>query len=385
MKVILHMGDPYPTEGPNAKRMRTFYEALVEHGHEACVLAPRTGQQEDGEGVIYFDSVPLTSKSSLNRLFNQLSIGLNSIKAANKVGEADVVITTSPPALINCFAWEIAKKKRAKLVYDVRDIWPDVGWEMGSFDRKSLFGKVFEWHRDFMLKHSDLTMAVSKGKVEKLKRYSPNSDVICIQNGLDEEFLSHEEYPELVDKYGLDRIYTCIYVGNLGMAQGLRQLLTIAEKAKEMPVQFLLFGSGVEEKQLKEYVNEHNLKNVLFPGRLPNVQMYTLLKHAGMSFVPLVNENLRDSVPTKMFEALGVGCPVLLAACGDAADILNETGLGIAVKPNDDEGLWTAFKNIYEGDYSHEVREKGIMVILNKYSRQKEAEKMVAEIEKRFL
>ena len=384
MKVIIHMGDPYPTEGPNAKRMRTFYEALISHGHEAYVLAPRSEGQVSGKGIVYFDSVSLTTKSSLNRLRNQMTIGFNSMKAARQIPDADVVITTSPPALINVFGWKIAKKKKARLIYDVRDIWPDVGWEMGSFRKNSLYSRVFEWNRNFMLKHSDLVMAVSKGKVKKLKAYRPSSDVISIQNGLDEAFLKNEENPALIKKYHLDEMYTCVYVGNLGLAQGLQQLLLIAEKAKDMPVQFLLFGSGVEGEQLKEYARAHNLTKVHFPGRLPNRDMFTILKHAGMSFVSLVNENLKDSVPTKMFEALGVGCPVLLAAVGDSADILNETGLGIAVRPNDGESLWRAFQTIYNTDYT-DKKDKGIQVILERYSRQKEAERMVGELEKRFL
>ena len=380
------MGDPYPNEGPNAKRMRTFYEAFKEAGHDVCVLAPSNGEEEK-EGLIGFKNVPLKSKSSLNRLMNQFSIGFNSVKAAKKFGKADVVITTSPPALISIFGKRIAKKSKAKLVYDVRDIWPDVAWEMGSFSPKSMYSRVFEWNRNHMLKHSDLVTAVSQGKVEKLSNYSPGSDVVFITNGLDEKFLENSENPELIEKYGLDKTFTCVYFGNLGMAQGLTQLLDIAKKTKErqMPVSFLLFGSGVEEKKLKMYAEESNLDNVLFPGRLPNADMYTVLKHAGMSFVPLVNKNLTDSVPTKLYEALGVGCPVLLAAAGESANIVNESKLGIAVMPNDDEALWQAFEQIYENNDSFlKMRDYGRKVILEKYSRQKAAKQMVEEITKRF-
>lgn len=77
-----------------------------------------------------------------------------------------MVITTTPPALISPFGWLIAKFKHAKLVYDVRDIWPDVAWEMGSFDRRSMYSRIFEFVRNFMLKHSDMITAVSDGKVE---------------------------------------------------------------------------------------------------------------------------------------------------------------------------------------------------------------------------
>ena len=382
MRILIHMGDSYPNESPCAKRMRTFYEALIAAGHEVRVMAPENpnGSVKDVIGV---KTVPLGSKSSLNRLMNQMSIGFNSVKASKQFKNVDLVITTSPPALINFFGWIIAKRNHAKLIYDVRDIWPDVGWEMGSFKKTSLYSRIFEWNRNFMLRHSNLVLAVSRGKVQKLKNYCLKADVVYITNGLDEKFLENKENSEVIDKFNLDKIFTCVYIGNLGLAQGLMQLLRIANKAKDMPIQFILFGSGVEESILKEYAAKNGLDKVIFPGRLPNDDMLTVLKHSGMSFVSLVNENLKDSVPTKLFEALGAGCPVLLAAAGESVEILEESGLGIAVMPNDEEALWNAFLKIYQNkdEYDREAAKK---VILEKYSRQKAAEDMIKEITKRF-
>lgn len=51
MRILIHMGDTYPNEGPNAKRMRTFYEAFKEKGHEVYVLAP-TYENEPIQNVL---------------------------------------------------------------------------------------------------------------------------------------------------------------------------------------------------------------------------------------------------------------------------------------------------------------------------------------------
>ena len=379
MRILIHMGDAYPTEGPNAKRMRTFYEAFKEKGHEVKVLAPTYDRSPIKHPDIYYcKTPPLTNKSSINRLMNQIGFGIGSFLESFKIGKIDVVISTTPPALISPFGWLIAKFKHAKLVYDVRDIWPDVAWEMGSLDRKRLYSKIFEFVRNFMLKHSDLVTAVSNGKVAKLKNYVPKAKVINITNGLDEKFLENPEKLELVEQYHLNR-FTCVYIGNLGLAQGLLQLMEVAKRAKEegYNAQFLLFGSGVEEHLLKKYATENHLNNVIFPGRLPNTDMYTILKYSSMSFVSLVNDKLKDSVPTKMFEALGVGCPVLLAAAGDSVDILHECRLGIAVRPNDKEALWAAFSDMYQNmPKILSNRDLAMKVIRSKYSRQKAAEKM---------
>lgn len=376
-KIIIHMGDSYPNESPCAKRMNTFYEAFVAQGHEVKVLAPKLNKTQRSYGdVHYCPTFPMKKKTTLNRLLNSMGFAVSSFFVALTLGKADIVITTCPPPLINPFGWLIAKVKRAKLVYDVRDIWPDVAWEMGSFDHNSKYSKVFEAVRNFMLKHADLVTAVSPGKVTKLQNYEPKATVIHIPNGLDEKFIHNKENPEIIERYELGKHFNCVYIGNLGLAQGLKRLLEIAEKAKTAypDARFLLFGSGVEEEELKQYVKEHGLDNVSFLGRLPNSDIYTVLKYADMSFVPLVNENLKDSVPTKMFEALGVGCPILLAAVGDSADILAECGLGISASPSDTEGLWKAFGKMYqEMPQILRNREKTLELMLGKYSRQNTA------------
>lgn len=339
------------------------------------------------EDVVICPSIPQKNKSSLFRLLSGLSFGVSSVFAARKLGPADVVITTSPPPLISVFGWVIAKMKRAKLIYDVRDIWPDVAWEIGSFGKESLYSKIFAFIRDFMLKHADLVTTVSPGKVSKLRDYHPTAEILHIANGFDRRFLENVEQEEIVERYHLDESFNCVYIGNLGLAQGLTRLLRAAKRAKRngLPVRFIFFGRGVEEEKLKERAEKERLDNVVFAGYLPNACMYTILKHAGFSFVSLANGNLKDSVPTKMFEALGVGCPVLLSAAGDAADILQECGLGVAVDPDDQDALWQGLLEMYQtAPKILERRELTEKLMLTKYSRQTAAALLEKEIRVRF-
>lgn len=387
MNIILHMGDPYPNESPAAKRIRVFYDVMKARGHHVTVMAPDYRDSDlETEDVVFCPTIRMKKKTTAMRMLNQLSFAITSVFLARKAGPADVVLTTSPPVLISMAGWLIAKIKHAKLVYDVRDIWPDVALEMGSFSESSFYSRVFAFIRDFMLKHADLIAAVSPGKVQKLKAYAPDAKVVFVTNGLDERFLENTYRPETAEKYGLTRGFNCVYIGNLGWGQGLTQLLWLAERAKEqnLNARFLLFGSGVEEDSLRQYAREHGLTNVIFPGRIPNMEMFTVLKASDLSFVSLVNEKLKDSVPTKMFEALGVGCPVLLSAVGDAADILNSCRMGIAVNPNEEEALWGGFMELYSNPASYtQYRDHAKSVMLTEYSRQKAAvlmEEYMAEL-----
>lgn len=384
-RILIHMGDPYLIDNPCTKRVRAFKEELKNHGFEVVIMAPELkGIAKDPE-VTYCRTIPLKKKNVFYRMANGASFAISSVCGLRKTGKVDIVITTAPPALISPAGWIMAKVKRAKLVYDVRDIWPDVALEMHEFTTNSIYYKIFKFIRDFMLKHADLVTAVSDGKVSRLKEYAPQKEIVKVSNGFDVHFLQNQLNPELYRKISMPDGFVCVYTGNLGLAQGLRQLLYIAGNAKEngLNTSFWLYGKGAEEEELKEYVREHRLDNVFFGGKLSNRDIYTVLKAADISFVPLVNENLRDSIPTKIYEALGVGCPVLLAAEGDAVDVLKDTGLGIAVKPNRQEDLWKAFLQMYNDREQMEgLKNDAITLMQNQYSIQHSAQILVKELKK---
>lgn len=379
------MGDPFILDNPCSKRIAAFANELKNQGHNVIILAPDTPGVEKQDGVVYCKTSPLKKKTTFNRLKNQGLLAISSLQEGKKLKDVDVVLTTCPPPLINIAGAKIAKKHKARLIYDVRDVWPDVALEMGSFSEKSIYARVFAYIRDYMLKRADLVTAVSKGKVRKLKGYAPSQNIVCVPNGYNTVFSEVPINKELYQSIKMNGECICTYIGNIGLAQGIKQLLDLAEKSqkKELPVSFMIYGSGAEEQQLRQYVMENHIDNVSFEGRLPNKDMRTVLEANDINFVSLVNGNLKDSVPTKIYEALGVGCPVLLAAEGDSVNILNDTGLGIAVKPNDKEALWDSFKYMYDNlEEIKKKKEQAIELMQTKYSLQQSAKRMVAEMEK---
>lgn len=384
-RVLIHMGDPYLIDNPCTKRVRAFKEELKKQGYGVAIMAPDIkGITKDPE-VIYCPTVPLKKKTVFYRLANGISFAFSSVFKLSKIGKIDVVVTTAPPALISIAGWILAKAKHAKLVYDVRDIWPDVALEMNEFTEDSIYYKIFKFIRDFMLKHADLITAVSDGKVSKLREYAPHKKVVKIPNGFDVHFLENSIKNALYQKIAVQDKFVCVYTGNLGLAQGLKQLLYVAGKAKEnkLNVMFWLYGKGAEEQELKAYVKEHGLDNVFFGGCVAHQDIYTVLRAADISFVPLVNENLKDSIPTKIYEALGVGCPVLLAAEGDAVTVLKETGFGIAVRPNQLEKLWDSFFTLYKERKTIAQRKNHAAELMQgKYSLQHSAQLLVKELQR---
>ena len=384
MRIIIHTDEYFPTAQACTYRMSVLADAFIKRGHEVTVIASSANKANGSvenrpEKVLYAPTIRMRKKTNVMRLLNNLSFGITSVFTAIRAGKADVVITTSPPPLVSFGGWLIAKCKHAKLVYDVRDIWPDVALEMGSFSEDSIYCRMFRHITRFMYKHADWVTTVSPGKVEKIRAHvqsvggrKGNPDKVkLVGNGFDERILNARIDQALVEKYELDRRFTCIYIGNIGLAQGLDMLLRLAAESSQKDVQFLLFGNGAEKDKLARKAEELGLKNVHFCGVLPHAQVFTLLSYAKISFIPLKSAKMKDSIPTKVYEALGIGCPVLLVAEGDACELVHETQLGRCVSPEHPEQLADAFDEMvtHYSDYaSHRDEAKRLM--LEKHSRQ---------------
>lgn len=281
------------------------------------------------------------------------------------------------------FAYLISKVKRAKLLYDVRDIWPDVALEMGSFTKQSIYYKVFKYIADFMYKKSSYITTVSPGKMEKIKAYCKNSKKVWyIPNGLDDDFLNFNVDKNIIDKYNLNKKFSVVYIGNVGLAQNLDAMVELAKNnIKNENIQFLIFGEGSYKERLIKNINSLKLNNIFVVGKIDYALVYTILKYAKISFVSLKNNNMTDSIPTKMFDALGVGCPVLLLAKGDSVKILEESKLG--EHGENIEQLNVKLNYMLKNYQQYESRKNDcIKYIVNNYSRKRIAQRLEEKVVK---
>ena len=404
MRILIHTDEYYPTAQACSYRMQVFADTFMSLGDDVTVITSSANKANGminknlhKERIIYSPAVRMKKKTTIMRILNNLTFGFTSVLSAVGVSKVDVVITTSPPPLVSIPGWVIAKCKGAKLVYDVRDIWPDVALEMGFFTESSIYCKAFRKIAGFMYKHADIVTTVSPGKVEKIKKHVAaktgrksirgyRDKVWLVSNGFDEAVAKSEIDQFIVDKYELDKKFTCVYIGNIGLAQGLGALLDIAAKTKHKGIQFLCFGMGAEKEALEKRAADEGLVNVKFCGVIDHSKVRSILSYAKLSFIPLKNSNMKDSVPTKVYEALGIGCPVLLVAEGDSADIVEEAGLGRTVSPDSSvEMLVDVFDDIidhYDDFDAH--KDEAIHLMYEKYSRQRIAKEFHKRLHQTF-
>lgn len=393
MKILFHAHEFNIKEGgPCTKRINSIATYLSEKGYDVVILTSKHNQKTEMKNlnkkykIIYSYSTSDIKGSSLKRFLNNTIFGITSFfKALVKVKDIDVVVTTSPPPLISIFGFFIAKVKKAKLVYDVRDIWPDVALEMESFKKGSMYDIVFTFIANFMYKHSDVITTVSPGKVEKIKKYTNSNKVKYIPNGFDDDFIKFDIDTSLIEKYKLNDYFTIVYIGNVGLAQNLDALVELADANKQNKnMQFLIFGEGAYKEIIEKKINEMKLTNIKVVGRIDYSKVYTVLNYSKISFISLKSNKMTDSIPTKMFDALGIGCPVLLMAKGDACNILEQTNLGEYAE--EIKELSDKFKYMINNYKIYETNKQQAMHhIQENYSRKEIAKKFESEVLKNIV
>jgi glycosyltransferase involved in cell wall biosynthesis len=137
-----------------------------------------------------------------------------------------------------------------------------------------------------------------------------------------------------------------LYAGLHGLAQGLNQIIEAATLLKDKPeIQFVLLGDGPEKRELVKMASERKLTNITFHKPVSQENMPSIIASADIMVIPL-KTYIPGAVPSKLYEAMACGRPVVLIASGEADDIVSKHGAGIVVSPGDINGLVSALCNL---------------------------------------
>jgi glycosyltransferase involved in cell wall biosynthesis len=173
-----------------------------------------------------------------------------------------------------------------------------------------------------------------------------------------------------------------VYAGLHGLFQGLDQVLRAAERLRKDRVRFILFGDGPDKDTLVKKVQGLGLDNIDFYPPVPHKQMPPILASMDVAVVPL-KSRIRGAVPSKIYEAMASGIPILLVADGEAMEIVREARAGVTVNPGDIDGLVSAVRRLAsQSGWRREIGEAGRLAALKRYDRLTIAKKFEAVLRK---
>jgi glycosyltransferase involved in cell wall biosynthesis len=204
--------------------------------------------------------------------------------------------------------------------------------------------KVLESIELFLYNRSDGIISLTGSfKADLVKRGVAADHITVIENAVDAAlFFPQPRDPATSNALGADPDDFLVgYIGTIGMAHGLETMVQAAALCRDTPhIRFLLMGEGSERKALEEQARSAGLKNVVFKDFVPHKEVPKYLASLSAMVVHLRPHPLfRTVIPSKIFEAMAMGVPLIHAVEGESATIVNAAGAGVCIPPGSPEAL----------------------------------------------
>lgn len=396
---ILFLTENFPPE-TNAAANRVYERACywVEWGHEVTVVtcAPNFPQgklhagyrnrwyqteEMDGIRVVRVKTYISANRGTLRRTLDFLSFLFAGFAGAAIQTRPDVVAATSPQFFSAVAGWLVGMVRRVPFVFELGDIWPASITAVGAM-KPSLPLRLLERLELFLYRRSACVIALTPAFRRNLIGRGIDGDKIAVViNGVDlPRYTPRERDAGLAAEWGLAESFVISYVGTHGMAHGLGNVLDAADILRDRPgIRFLFVGDGAERPALMASAHERGLDNVVFIGALPKDTMPRVWSLSDVALVHLKADPVfSEVIPSKMFEAMAMGVPILLSAPdGEASRILSKDAAGMHVPAGDSEALAAAIRRLADDDAFRRDCSRAALTAAPHHSRRYQAEEML--------
>ena len=308
--------------------------------------------QEDIDGIIYawLKVAKYKGSKSIGRIWSMFMFlfRLFTIKISD-FQKPDVIIVSSisPFPVIKAFFW--ARKYNAKLIFEVRDIWPLSIIELGGFSRFHPFVILLQYVENFAYRVSDYVVSVLPKSLDHMQHHGLSKDrFVHIPNGIDIGAQKDELIETIAEKIPKNK-FIIAYAGAIGIANSVISLIEAATILKNhSEIAFVIVGDGDQKEKIKEKVNLESLVNVHIFKPIEKTQIHSLLQKVDACFIGLQNQPLFKFgiSPNKMFDYLYSGKPII-QAINAGNDLVKESGAGISVEPANPQKIADAILQLY--------------------------------------
>lgn len=299
----------------------------------------------DGVEVVRVWTFLAANEGFLLRILNYVSYLVSATIALPWLPRPDVIVSTSPQFFCGLTGFAAMVLRRVPWVLEIRDLWPESIITVGAM-RKGILIRFLERLEALAYRRAHRVVAVTDSFVPHIaERSGDAAKITVIKNGVDlTRFNRSGSRDEAKRALGLECKFVAAYVGTHGVAHGLDTILQAARLLADDPrIMFLMVGDGAERARLVARAEELGLANVRFLGQRPASEMPTVWGATDAGLILLRRNDLFKKVlPSKMFEAMAMECPIVLGVEGEAKELLYAAGAGIAITPESAEELAAA-------------------------------------------
>jgi len=392
-----------PETGAASIRIQSFVNSLRKAGFTVKVITPKpnypSGKKYNGfsdficrdpENNITYLPIYFTGKHTLiGRMLSYLSYFISSFMySAIMKFKPDVIITSSPPIFTSLAAFLVSKIRGTRFIFDIRDIWPDIGIELGILKNSAaiLYLRKIE---KLLLNNADAIIVTAEGDKTNVLRKCDNP-VNVIYNGADTnlfKMIKSEDRINIRQAYNLPQEKKIlVYFGSLNYGMNdidiLGELLVWIGRERE-DVHFLCIGDGDRSKILFENIKD----NIAYTHvhSLPSEELAKILPACDISIIPrkYIEKDTGGNLPVKCFESRYAGIPVLMSSIPgtEIYNIFEECTGGKIVEAGNINVLYSALIELLADPDLVGLGLKGRNYTGENFDRRKQAEKLADIIE----
>jgi glycosyltransferase involved in cell wall biosynthesis len=314
-------------------------------------LAGESRLVESIDGIQYtWFKTPIYSGNGISRVRNMASFVGRLYREARHLASSfkpDIVIASSTYPMDIWPARRIAKLAKAKLVFEVHDLWPLSPMELGGMSAWHPFIMLVQAAEDYAYSHADVVISMLPQVREYMQsRGMAPHKLHIVPNGIDPAEWSADN-SRLQDNIKIalsnlkaEGLSIIGYAGTHGVANAMDTFLDAARLMQSEKVAFVLVGAGPEKSALQQYVREANLRNVWFIDPVKKAQIPALLQFFDVSYIGAHRQPMyRFGIsPNKLMDYMMAGRPILMAI-ESGNDPVGEAECGLTVKPEDPQAV----------------------------------------------
>ncbi len=392
---ILYLSQYFPPEvGATQTRAYEMAHNLVQLGHQVTVLTEVPNHPSgiippayrgrlyerakmDGIDVIRVWVKTAPEKTFATRLLFYLTFMVDATLAGSLLapGRFDLVYASSPPLFVGGAALALSRLRRAPMVFEVRDLWPESAVQLGELNSTRAVRQATRLEETCYRRARHIVVVTEGIRTRLLERGYPAEKMTVIPNGANTDLYTPQALNlELRRSWGIGpERFVVLYAGLHGLAHGLETALLAAEELGEHPeILFLFVGDGPQKAALVERARQMGLPNVQFHDALPEVELPAAIAMADVGLDTRRRLGIsQGTLPVKMFSYMASARPVLLSTEGESTELLRRAGAGVAVPPEDPKALSQAVLDLQaDPALRAEMGRRGRAFVEAHYSRQ---------------
>lgn len=357
MNILLVAERFWPEVGAAPSRLENMAEGLEKHGCGVDVLTSlpnypqgriydgykgRFCKREEHNGISIFRYwiYATVSRNPIARIINMFSFAVTIWFFALKrrhIKKYDEVIIQTPTLVVATSAIVLFKKFfHKKCILNISDIWPSTAVDMGALRKGGASYKFLYRLEQFLYRNADGVLGQSQEIIDHVTE--TRNDVPCFL------YRNLQHYDINVAKTQKSFPLKLVFSGMLGVAQNVAGIVK-SVPFKELGAELHIFGGGKQLEEIQDYISSHPGCNVVAHGFVSKEEIPVRLREMDVSIVPLAMR-IKGAVPSKIYDILPQGIPILFCGGGEGAEFISNRGVGLISTPGDYKGLAENIKSI---------------------------------------